>query len=484
MNDEDIKEKVEAWLEEDAQQTAITNEVDLAVAEAMTKEKILVSIGKNKGDEGLEDGSYKVDRQVMQVELEDGVEYIKIPVTLYVPYSGYDKTYSATYHVLSDDATLKPSDPGDPDRWDVEMGMQGYSPVTREQGDPARNEPLVTYTYEVSHAVTQANLFAYINHDHEGTKAQAAIYRTIPGGGEVSASGIGVRVLSTVDLDMGVNDFVVRVTSERGTVQRYLLRVVRRSADLSLDWVRVNNSNVVSRGDGTYLAYVPIGTTPDVTAIATDRYTGRTFIERSFADGAPTQQSDRNIAIGKAAELQDVVLNELPVIDDQGHLADSSTTPVKLTVRISDSSTVERSGTAPADPDPVTTYVYASDGVTVIGGSTTTVRHTTGGDGIYTTTTTIEQWRDYSLDLVAMSRDAVNMYVDVENNRFDVNTSKDPKNPRAAWWDAEEAWADNDGTEATAAHKGPTWWACPPPPRSSGPRSPPSSRGPRARSSW
>lgn len=63
-----------------------------------------------------------------------------------MPNTGFTLDYSATYHVLSDDATLKPDG-----KWGVEMGVQGYEPKEPVGVGTQPGDPLYTYTYDLPH---------------------------------------------------------------------------------------------------------------------------------------------------------------------------------------------------------------------------------------------------------------------------------------------------------------------------------------------
>ncbi|MCM1296220.1 MAG: cadherin-like beta sandwich domain-containing protein, partial [Muribaculaceae bacterium] len=395
-------------------------------------------------DETLED--WVVNSQgLAPAEVFTRQDYMRIPVELYVPSTGFTLDYSATYHILSDDATLKPG------TWGVDMGVQGYEPDEHEAGTKP-GDPVYTYTYNLSHAVSQAYIWANINHDHDNTQASLALYRFV-GGRYVLIDGNLTNLYELVDLDIGVNDFQIIVTAETGKENTYLIRINRAGANLALDYIRVNNMNAIyDPATASYYAYVPRyngveKNRPEVTAKAKDSREGVTTIWNTL-NGSNRKEG----AKGAEAELSAVN----PLISETDLTNTLTDTPMQVmismetvtTTRVPFDDSIPLMGEtvveALTDEDPsLITYdgegnIQRNDNRGII--TVTTMKREKSANGNFIVTTTKRtQYRIYDLTLIEVENDQIGVIVDSENGSF-MPTDNDPANPRTAKWDVAETW--------------------------------------------
>ena len=383
---------------------------------------------------------YRTDKTVVEIPYDDVApadaveyqDYMKIPVTLYVPRTDFTLTYSATYHVLSHDATLKPDG-----KWGVDMGVQGYVPNEVEKGS---NNYVYTYLYNMSHEVSQAYIWANINHDHDNTEATLTLKQSVNGGKTKTVIGNITKLLQLVDLEVGINDFEIEVTSELGDKQSYLIRIVRAGADLDLEFLRVNGMNaILDTSTGSYFAYVPLGAKDTVvTAQATDHKRGVTDIWNTV-----TGSKGSSPKAGEMATLSNVWLHN--DLEKPTRLqVKISVTLTTTTVRPKDSGLTE--GVFPAtwssNYSPTNIHNGDAQGYTDENqGDVDCVQVTVvkNADGTFNVTTTRTQYRIYELNLIEVARDVVGISVDSHDRSFGP-VDGDPHNPRTAWWEDEETW--------------------------------------------
>ena len=223
-----------------------------------------------------------------QIDMTDR-DIITIPVVMEVVKSGYSKTYTISYHRLSDDATLKP------DEW----GVLGRNP----NEENCLNDPNIVdqRIYEVDHAVNVAEIYAIANHNHElnTTLVTLKAYNEATGAYETLTTNVG-EIHHQVTLKDGLNRYQIIVTAEDGYAHKeYEITIKRKQADLGLQWVRIANANsskesnasgenVLRNADGSYTAYVMAGAIPRLTAKVKDQDNSRAqFFMMSNKPGAP-----------------------------------------------------------------------------------------------------------------------------------------------------------------------------------------------------
>ena len=110
--------------------------------ESMENEYVVVHIGDGDyADYPTADNRYDPNKTAAAERYQDSaklitvdnaahLDYLDIPVYVYVPTTGFARTYHVKYHVYSDDDTLKPTEPipDGAEGWDVLMGVKGYEP--------------------------------------------------------------------------------------------------------------------------------------------------------------------------------------------------------------------------------------------------------------------------------------------------------------------------------------------------------------------
>ncbi|MCM1296581.1 MAG: cadherin-like beta sandwich domain-containing protein, partial [Muribaculaceae bacterium] len=414
---------------------------------AMADEKVMVHIGEpdTTGTDPYV-ATEQISTRIMDITTDEHTDYLNIPVYLTVPSTGHQVKYNMIYHVLSDDSTLKPIDPEHPE-WGVKMGVQGYEP-NRKYPATSDADYVWTYEYEVPHSVNMATLYAFINHDHDGTGARVALYKLNADGSETQLRGNDLNLTKEVELETGTNDFIVRVTSEKGTTSDYLITIERREIDLSLEWVQVDGSNAIRKADGTYLAYVAAGSTPEVRAQAVERAYAKTFMINEVAP------SEKSYTVGNESAVkagEPAVMKTTTLVSDPN---DPSRVQIKVAAAISTTSNV----TLPTPPTSDTVETWKNHDATVTADgldyNTGIVTHTTthyelmaGETSVYVRTVTVEQYRVYWLTILQVDPDMVRMSVDTHEGTF-LPTTLDKYNARSAEWTLGEVWADDIGVDA------------------------------------
>ncbi|MCM1296384.1 MAG: cadherin-like beta sandwich domain-containing protein, partial [Muribaculaceae bacterium] len=381
-------------------------------------------------------------------QVYDRQDYMRIPVELYVPNTGFKLDYSATYHILSHDATLKPG------KWGVDMGVQGYDPdYVKARIQPT--DPAYEYSYDLPNAVREVYIWANINHDHDNTQAGISLYRQVGSDWVLQVSNV-TNLHQLVSLNVGVNDFRIVVTSELGDTETYLIRINRAGVDLALEYVRVNGIPAIYEPTtDSYFAYVPkfapsLGNRPTVTAQAVDHKYGITTIWNSLVHDV-NKAGDINPAdgayIGREAKLSGVTLRseyEIGTTDPN--------TPMQIMVSMESVDVTRRSydGPLPADQYPAdmndedgTLITRDANGYVLINNNEGIVTKTAVTyaieNGELVTTTTKTQYRVYNLNLIEVESDLVGVIVDSHYGTF-LPVDGDRDNPRTAKWDENEDW--------------------------------------------